>query len=82
MTVPFRGPEYIIPPGSEGIANLVFDVPKHARGVRGGMLDGEELEEGGQRRISESLFEVRCKIEVKLGMGMGRYGFFISMNNF
>jgi len=72
-TVPFRGPEYLIPPGAEGVANLVFDVPKHARGVRGGMLDGEEGEEGGQSRVTESLFEIRCKVEVKLGMGMGRY---------
>ena len=72
-TVPFRGPEYIIPPGAEGVATLVFDVPKEARGVRGGLLDGEELEEGGRLRISESLFEIRCKVEVKLGMGMGRY---------
>jgi hypothetical protein len=75
VTVPFRGPEYIIPPGAEGVASLVFDVPKEARGVRGGMLDGEELEgEGeGRPRISESLFEIRCKVEVKLGMGMGRF---------
>jgi hypothetical protein len=75
VTVPFRGPEYIIPPGAEGVANLVFDVPKEARGVRGGMLDGEELEGegGGNLRISESLFEIRCKVEVKLGMGMGRF---------
>jgi len=72
-TVPYRGPEYIIPPGAEGVANLVFDVPKHARGVRGGTLDGEEIEEGkGARRHSESLFEIRCKVEVKLSMGMGR----------
>lgn len=63
-------------PGTEGVANLVFDVPKEARGVRGGTLDGEELEEGGQLRVSESLFEIRCRVEVKLGMGMGRYDFF------
>ena len=28
-SIPFRGPEYIIPPGVEGIANLVFDVHKY-----------------------------------------------------
>ena len=71
-TVPFRGPEYIIPPGAEGVANLVFDVPKHARGVQGGVLDGESEEDGGQPRQTESLFEIRCKVEVKLGMGFGR----------
>lgn len=70
--VPFRGPEYIIPPGAEGIANLVFDVPKDARGVKGGILDGEESEGGSGPRRSESLFEIKCKVEIKLTMGMGR----------
>ncbi|KAH9481910.1 hypothetical protein JR316_0006440 [Psilocybe cubensis] len=70
-TVPFRGPEYIIPPGAEGVANLVFDIPKHARGVRGGTLDGEEAEGGTGPRHTESLFEIKCKVEVKLAMGMG-----------
>ena len=72
-TVPFRGPEYIIPPGAEGVANLVFDVPKYARGVHGGILDGESEEDGGQPRRTKSLFEIRCKVQVKLGMGIGRY---------
>lgn len=71
--VPFRGPEYIIPPGAEGIANLVFDVPKQARGVSSGLLDGEEAENGTGLRRTESLFEIRCKIEVKLTMGVGRW---------
>ncbi|KAF8193322.1 hypothetical protein BJ912DRAFT_960669 [Pholiota molesta] len=62
ITVPFRGPEYIIPPGAEGVANLR---------VRGGTLDGEELEGGNGLRHSDSLFEIRCKVEVKLTMGMG-----------
>jgi hypothetical protein len=51
---------------------LVFDVPKHARGIQGGVLDGEREEDGGQPRQTESLFEIRCKVEVKLGMGIGR----------
>ncbi len=42
-------------------------------GVRGGTLDGEEPEGGGGVRRTESLFEIRCKVEVKLTMGMGRY---------
>ncbi|KAF9525780.1 hypothetical protein CPB83DRAFT_514084 [Crepidotus variabilis] len=80
VTVPFRGAEYIIPPGAEGVANLVFDVPKAVRGVRGGVLEGEEedIGEGGEpgkkmggRRKTEALFEIRCKVEVRLGMGMG-----------
>ncbi|KAJ3512011.1 hypothetical protein NLJ89_g3769 [Agrocybe chaxingu] len=76
-TVPFRGPEYIVPPGAEGVANLVFDVPKYARGVRGGTLDGEESE-GGPRH-SESLFEIRCKVEVKFSLGMGSKDLLLEM---
>ncbi|KAG6855897.1 hypothetical protein H0H87_009577 [Tephrocybe sp. NHM501043] len=61
-TVPFRGPEYIIPSGAEGVASLVFDVPKHARGVRGGELEGDE-------RSTQSLFEVRCIVDPEEGKG-------------
>ncbi|CDO75124.1 hypothetical protein BN946_scf185010.g49 [Trametes cinnabarina] len=64
-SVSFRGPEYIIVPGAEGIANLVIDVPKNARGVKGGRRVGDE------GKISECLFEVRCTVSVKLGMGIG-----------
>ena len=67
--VPFRGAEYIIPPGAEGVAGLVFDVPKEARGVKGGTLDGDETE---PPRMTESLFEVRCAVEIKMAMGFGR----------
>ncbi|TBU56615.1 hypothetical protein BD310DRAFT_907616 [Dichomitus squalens] len=64
-SVNFRGPEYIIPPGVEGVANLVVDVPKHARGVKGGRRIGD----GG--KFTESLFEVRCTVGIKLSMGIG-----------
>ncbi|KAF8812138.1 hypothetical protein BYT27DRAFT_7252207 [Phlegmacium glaucopus] len=64
-TVPFRGPEYIIPPGAEGVANPVFDVPKLAWGVQGGTLDREREEDGGQPRQTESLFKIRCEAEVE-----------------
>jgi hypothetical protein len=67
-TVPFCGPEYIIPPGVEGVASLVFDVPKFARGVKGGSRDGDEAE----RRTTEALFEVRCIVGIKMLMGIGR----------
>lgn len=67
--VPFRGAEYTIPSGAEGVASLVFDVPKEARGVRGGTLDGDETE---PPRMTESLFEVRCSVEIKMAMGFGR----------
>ncbi|RDB25569.1 hypothetical protein Hypma_006233 [Hypsizygus marmoreus] len=66
-TVPFRGADYVIPPGAEGVASLVFDVPTHARGVKGGTLEGDESEE----RTSESLFEIRCIIGITLNMGIG-----------
>ncbi|KAI9067691.1 hypothetical protein FKP32DRAFT_1609263 [Trametes sanguinea] len=64
-SVSFRGPEYIIVPGAEGVANLVIDVPKNARGVKGGRRIGDE------GRVSECLFEVRCMVSVKLSMGIG-----------
>ncbi|KAI0648693.1 hypothetical protein C8Q79DRAFT_1040192 [Trametes meyenii] len=64
-SVSFRGPEYIITPGAEGVANLVVDVPKNARGVKGGRRIGDE------GKSTECLFEVRCIIGVKLSMGIG-----------
>lgn len=68
VTVPFKGPEYTVSPGSEGIAHLSFEVPKLARGVRAGDRHGAEDE---ANRISESLFHVKCSISVKIGMGIG-----------
>ncbi|KAF6759747.1 hypothetical protein DFP72DRAFT_884047 [Ephemerocybe angulata] len=74
--VPFRGPEYIIPPGAEGVANLVFDVPKHSRGVRGGTLEGDEED---PPRHTESLFEIRCTVDIKMSMGFGNKDLFLSV---
>lgn len=68
-SVSFRGQEYIIQPGTEGVANLVFDVPRHARGVKGGPRHGDEDEE----TVTAALFEVLCIIDVKLSMGFARY---------
>ncbi|KAJ7621716.1 hypothetical protein DFH06DRAFT_1232550 [Mycena polygramma] len=67
VTVPFRGEEYIIPPGAEGVASLVFDVPKHARGVKGGLLYGDE----SAPKPTQSIFEVRCVLGIKMTMGFG-----------
>lgn len=70
----FKGPEYIVQPGMEGSANLVFDVPKKARGVKGGLRDGRDLDEtndDGDARGSDSLFEVKCLIQITIGMGFG-----------
>jgi len=69
-TVPFRGQEYVVPPGVEGVASLVFDVPTFARGVKGGTRDGDEAE----HRTTEALFEVRCIVGIKMLMGIGRCG--------
>ncbi|KAJ4479137.1 hypothetical protein J3R30DRAFT_2722861 [Lentinula aciculospora] len=74
-TVPFREPEYIIPPGVEGVASLVFDVPKPTKGVRGGLLVGDESEALGKNgkgpKTTQGLFEVNCVIAVKMIMGFG-----------
>ncbi|KAF9450465.1 hypothetical protein P691DRAFT_810282 [Macrolepiota fuliginosa MF-IS2] len=68
LTVPYKGPEYILPPGGEGVAHLVFDVPINARTVRGGTYkDGAD----GGRRTSEALFCVQANVEVKVNMGLG-----------
>nr|GAT58012.1 predicted protein [Mycena chlorophos] len=66
-TVPFRGDEYIIPPGAEGVASLVFDVPRHARGVRGGVLYGDDE----TAKPTHAIFEVQCVVGVKMTMGFG-----------
>lgn len=65
--VAFKGPEYIAQPGTEGIATLVFDIPKDARSLKGGRREDDE-EEG---RTTEPLFEVRAVIGVKITMGIG-----------
>ncbi|KAK2467279.1 hypothetical protein APHAL10511_000828 [Amanita phalloides] len=66
--VAFRGPEYIIHPGVEGVANLVFDIPKTARGVRGDVY----YDEGDDRpRETQSIFNVQCVASVKMSMGIG-----------
>ncbi|KAF9262453.1 hypothetical protein L218DRAFT_1000663 [Marasmius fiardii PR-910] len=72
-TIPFKGPEYVINPGVEGVASLVFDVPRSARGVRGGIYlgDAELDKETGKRKTTRALFEVRCVLGVKMVMGLG-----------
>ncbi|OBZ72563.1 hypothetical protein A0H81_07416 [Grifola frondosa] len=65
-SVSFRGPEYIILPGAEGVANLVFNLPRNARGAKGGRRQGDEEQEP----TTECLFEVRCVASIKLSMGI------------
>lgn len=71
--MPFKGPDYIVLPGTEGVANLVFDVPKAARGLKGGLRDGGEDDEHDPSagKQTEPLFEVKCVLGVTIGMGLG-----------
>jgi len=66
-TVAFRGPDYIMQPGAEGVASLVFDVPRNARSVKGGPRDGD----GQQGAVTDCLFEVRCTLGIKIGLPLG-----------
>ncbi|KAG6897315.1 hypothetical protein C0992_002491 [Termitomyces sp. T32_za158] len=66
-TVSFRGPDYNITPGAEGVASLIFDVPDHARGVRAGPYEGGDLD----YRSCESIFEVRCILGITINMELG-----------
>lgn len=68
-TVAFRGPEYIVQPGTEGMASLVLDIPRNARSVKGGHREGDE----GEGEIIECLFEVRCTLDIKIGLQFGRF---------
>jgi hypothetical protein len=71
-SVSFRGPEFIIHPGVEGVANLVFDVPPHAKSLRAGPRDG-----GEDSRSSGHIFEVRCTVTICLALGLGRWEFLV-----
>lgn len=77
LTVPYRGQEYTLPPGGEGVAHLVFDVPITARSVKGGIYEGDD---DGARSNNEALFSIQASVEVKVGMGLGRWVslFFVS----
>ena len=58
----------MIHPGSEGVANLVFDAPKNSRGVKGGQRPGNE----DSTKQLAPLFEVKCTITITMSMGLGR----------
>jgi hypothetical protein len=64
--VDFRGPEYSVPPGTEGVASLVIDIPRHSRGVQG----GPRVDDNG--KITDSLFEVCSTLDVRIDMPPGR----------
>jgi hypothetical protein len=67
--VPFRGAEYTIGPGVEGVANLVFDIPRNARGVKGGT---REMTDDGDHKHIEALFHVNNMVNLTIGMGVGK----------
>ncbi|KIY43996.1 hypothetical protein FISHEDRAFT_77915 [Fistulina hepatica ATCC 64428] len=61
-TASFVGPEYIVYPGVEGVARLVFDIPRHARSVRGGFYEGDELPQ------TQSIFQVDTLVRITMTM--------------
>ncbi|KAG6372199.1 hypothetical protein JVT61DRAFT_7992 [Boletus reticuloceps] len=63
--VEFRGPEYSVPPGIEGIARLVINIPRHSRGVKGGL----RVDDNGS--VTEGFFEVRCTLRIRIDMPPG-----------
>lgn len=63
--VDFRGPEYSLPPGIEGLARLVIDVPRHFRGAKG----SSRLDDSG--RTTDCLFGVSCAFDVRVEMPPG-----------
>lgn len=77
-SITFRGPEYIAQPSTEGIAQLVFDVPRTARTVsaylrHGGDIDEDEAESDAFRKRTRTapLFEVRCVLAIRIVMPIG-----------
>lgn len=66
-----------MPPGGEGVAHLVFDVPKNAISSMGGLreTDQDRDRESAQRRraIEKLIFGVECEVVVTVGMGLGAY---------
>ncbi|OAX32510.1 hypothetical protein K503DRAFT_870119 [Rhizopogon vinicolor AM-OR11-026] len=63
--VEFRGHEYKVPPGIEGVANLVINIPRSSRGSRGGARLGENGE------MTNGLFEVCCSLRLQVDMPVG-----------
>ena len=77
-SITFRGPEYITHPSTEGIAQLVFDVPRAAHTVstyqrHGGDIEEDEVESGAFRGRSAPLFEVRGILAIRIAIPIGRF---------
>ena len=73
-SIAFRGPEYTSNPGTEGIAQLIFDVPRAARVVSAHPRhDGDvDEDEGEAKNRIPPLFEVRGVVTVSISMPLGR----------
>ena len=76
-SIAFRGPEYTSNPGTEGIAQLIFDVPRTARIVsahprHGGDVDQDEGEAIVVKNRTPPLFEVRGVVTVSISIPLGR----------
>lgn len=71
--VEFRGPEYSVPPGIDGIATLVIDIPRHSRGVKGGF----RTDDNG--KAINDFFEVRCALSLIIEMPPGRCVIYASL---
>ncbi|KAH9063558.1 hypothetical protein EDB87DRAFT_1575346 [Lactarius vividus] len=75
-SIAFRGPDYTANPGTEGIAQLVFDVPRSARTVsahprHGGDIDEDEGEAIAVKKKTPPLFEVRGVVSLRISMPLG-----------
>ncbi|KAH9050367.1 hypothetical protein EDB83DRAFT_2522522 [Lactarius deliciosus] len=75
-SIAFRGPDYTADPGTEGIAQLVFDVPRSARTVsahprHGGDVDEDEGEAIAVKKKTPPLFEVRGVVSLRISMPLG-----------
>ncbi|CAE6411638.1 unnamed protein product, partial [Rhizoctonia solani] len=68
VTAAFHSAEYCCPPGLEGVAKLVINVPRTARTVKGG---SRESGEAGADKTIPALFDIRGSVNVRLCMGVG-----------
>ncbi|KAH7341697.1 hypothetical protein B0J17DRAFT_647560 [Rhizoctonia solani] len=68
VTAAFHSAEYCCPPGLEGVAKLVINVPRTARTVKGG---SRESGEAGVDKTTPALFDIRGAVNVRLCMGVG-----------
>ncbi|KEP52253.1 hypothetical protein V565_048020 [Rhizoctonia solani 123E] len=68
VTASFHSAEYCCPPGLEGVAKLVINVPQTARTVKGG---SRESGEAGTDKAIPALFDIRGSVNVRLCMGTG-----------